>query len=225
MAAQTSRTSLWLKGRRRCGSLWLQGRRRCSSRGGRGWAMEKRSGGGFLERTRWQSSPPASTLRHRILPTIVEQRRTPPPPWARGRGTGGRLDSSPMKTRAAARQAARGPSHSRDPPSPPPRGRRNQPPEWMHKMMQQAAGTPGLFGEVCFSLFSAEEVFCRCRTTICCGQSYSATFKFHPAASISPVRHRAGVDVESQTQLAAAWVGAQGSSRQAQNQQQAGPSD
>jgi hypothetical protein len=111
------------------------------------------------------------------------------------------------------------------PPSPPPRGRRNQPPEWMHKMMQQAAGTPGLFGEVCFSLFSAEEVFCRCRTTICCGQSYSATFKFHPAASISPVRHRAGVDVESQTQLAAAWVGAQGSSRQAQNQQQAGPSD
>jgi hypothetical protein len=47
MVAQTSRTSSWLKGRRRCGSLWLRGQRRCSSRDGRGWAMVERSGGGF----------------------------------------------------------------------------------------------------------------------------------------------------------------------------------
>jgi hypothetical protein len=80
--------------------------------------MAERSGGGFLERTRWQSSPPASTLRHQISPTVVEQRRTLPPPRARGRGTGGQLDSSPVKTRAAARRAARGPSHGRGPPLP-----------------------------------------------------------------------------------------------------------
>jgi hypothetical protein len=28
-------------------------------------------------------------------------------------------------------------------------------------------------GEVCSSLFSAEEVFCRCRTAMCCGQFYA----------------------------------------------------
>jgi hypothetical protein len=148
--------------------------------------MAERSGGGFLERTRWQSSPPASTLRHQISPTVVEQRRTLPPPRARGRGTGGQLDSSPVKTHAAARRAARGPSHGRGPPLPllavAGTNRQSGCARGCSKPLEPLV----CLGEVCFSLFSAEEVFCRCRTAICCGQSKARSC----ARSVrQPLRH------------------------------------
>jgi hypothetical protein len=100
-------------------------------------------------------SPGRRTWRRRGR--LASRGATRAPPRGARLGLGETADGVDGEHRHAARPLTRGPL------SPPPRGRGNQPPGWMHKGMQEAAGKPLLFGGVFSLSYLHKPVVCRCR--------------------------------------------------------------